>query len=1197
MSTSHRDAPLNLLSLDGGGVRGVSELVILDCIMRRVQEKEGLDEVPRPCDYFDLMAGTSTGGLIALLLGRLQMTTQEALSTYDQVAKSIFSWSNRKLKADCQFKASTLKDAVERIVAQRNRGDLLIDPHAAQRKGKAFVCAADASDLDVAQLFRTYETADGADGWLKDCTIWEAARATTAAPTYFKAIEIKGDSVTKTFIDGAVSCNNPTDKMLEETGRVFSPRQQIGAILSIGTGTKAKSMPTPTDAGQWRYLAALFKMMKNQTVDTEHVHLALKKKFENFPKTYFRINVPNGGNVGLADWGRMSALKALTEDYLKQPDVADEIEDIAEILARKTTTGITVGHVSCLTRDDLYIDLRTARPMGSASHKFVGRRDILQRLDAFFSPRGANVRGRRQFLLCGMGGAGKTQIALKFKYIFWVDAENLQTARQSFRDIAITEMGQQMDVESSMEVVQTWIASLRDEWLLLLDNGNAALLERIVPSGSGGNILYTSRDQDLGLRLPPEAVAVVNDLELNDAVALLITAAGFRAHPENLYQEAEPIAIELGCLALAVDQAGSYIFMRRCTLPGYLRLLRERRAEILRDERYKGHDARSLAVYATFDISYQAVKALSADQEGHFVGEDARNALKILELICFYHNEGVPEEMFQRAAVKRHRKIRKGIWDRSDDGAVPLNSLFCVDDDGKWLVMPFRFGAMLLEQFSLVKQDRSRGNISMHILIRSWAGDRMGPEHRKDRILCARTILCFAIPKTTTPEPYDSCFRRKLYPHAKALQQFKDVMHADDLIQSSVDMQLGYLAQEAGDYFEAEQAFQRAIEVQKLTSGLDDIHTLKSLTALAHLYERQARYGEAESLLLEVRDRVEHTIGPDTKESVDAWWNLVNTYTHQTCFDAAENAAIQVLERKMRLLKTNDPNHEKLSSTNAWLAKIRQLKGGSFGYGTVDESEANLERCLQEYDDWDDRTLRARQELGEALTSAGRLDEAEPQFFRYAKGCANRYGPDDPRTLGAFTRYANLRLDQGHTIEAEGVLRDNLGKTQTLRGERDIEALHMLFCLGRAIALQGRFDEGILLMEKARELQEVLVGPEHLAVTKACEGIAQMVERATNTTFTERRMRARRAIATINPDLAASMLDSEIDEWSTSKHYTFSPKFMKRPELVYLTREERNRATRFRNLSEPLRETALELPIELLDGHPDRGTTSSEEFV
>lgn len=69
--------PVNLLSLDGGGIRGASELAILDEIMGRLKHDLSLRETPRPCDYFNLMGGTSTGGLIAIMLGRLRMTTME----------------------------------------------------------------------------------------------------------------------------------------------------------------------------------------------------------------------------------------------------------------------------------------------------------------------------------------------------------------------------------------------------------------------------------------------------------------------------------------------------------------------------------------------------------------------------------------------------------------------------------------------------------------------------------------------------------------------------------------------------------------------------------------------------------------------------------------------------------------------------------------------------------------------------------------------------------------------------------------------------------------------------------------------------------------------------------------------------------------------------------------------------------------
>jgi patatin-like phospholipase/acyl hydrolase len=62
MSNSSKERSLRLLSLDGGGVKGLASLLILKRIFRTLQKVDGLDEIPRPCEYFDLIGGTSTGG-------------------------------------------------------------------------------------------------------------------------------------------------------------------------------------------------------------------------------------------------------------------------------------------------------------------------------------------------------------------------------------------------------------------------------------------------------------------------------------------------------------------------------------------------------------------------------------------------------------------------------------------------------------------------------------------------------------------------------------------------------------------------------------------------------------------------------------------------------------------------------------------------------------------------------------------------------------------------------------------------------------------------------------------------------------------------------------------------------------------------------------------------------------------------------
>ena len=111
--------------VDGGGVRGISELRILQIIMDRVKARLGLPDDaddPLPCEYFQLIGGTSTGGLIAIMLSRLRMTAAEAAEQYIELARQIFGPQNQKSRfQDGKFKATTLEEAVKKLVAMRAR--------------------------------------------------------------------------------------------------------------------------------------------------------------------------------------------------------------------------------------------------------------------------------------------------------------------------------------------------------------------------------------------------------------------------------------------------------------------------------------------------------------------------------------------------------------------------------------------------------------------------------------------------------------------------------------------------------------------------------------------------------------------------------------------------------------------------------------------------------------------------------------------------------------------------------------------------------------------------------------------------------------------------------------------------------------------------------------------------------------------
>lgn len=126
---------LRLLSLDGGGVRGIMGLVVLKELMRRVQKRKGLAEMPRPADYFELAGGTSTGGIMGIMLFRLRMSVDDTIKEYDAIAKQIFSpkffgWdisripgasyfnNSKALVQDSRFDDRALSEAIDRVVVK-----------------------------------------------------------------------------------------------------------------------------------------------------------------------------------------------------------------------------------------------------------------------------------------------------------------------------------------------------------------------------------------------------------------------------------------------------------------------------------------------------------------------------------------------------------------------------------------------------------------------------------------------------------------------------------------------------------------------------------------------------------------------------------------------------------------------------------------------------------------------------------------------------------------------------------------------------------------------------------------------------------------------------------------------------------------------------------------------------------------------
>ncbi|KAK3495948.1 hypothetical protein B0T13DRAFT_473804 [Neurospora crassa] len=898
------DGVVNLLSLDGGGVRGVCELVILDRIMQRVQERDSLDEIPKPCDYFHLMGGTSTGGLIAILLGRLRMSTTEALKEYDNFAGKIFSRWNRRLDLSAKFDEKTLVKVVQTIVKERGEDPLMKDPKGDPLIGKAFVCAQRSGNIAAIRRIRAYQHGQAEESD-RNITIDEAARATSAAPTFFKPAKISDEEL----IDGAIGCNNPTEEVIHEAAEVLDKTCKIGCVLSLGTGFRNKSLKSvgnlPLASLAWA--KRMMGLLKEETTDCERAHRDAEKRFTDFPDTYFRFNVPDvADQVKLHKYKKIPLLKEATTRYLETPAVKEWIEKVVDILTKGTTSGLTVGQAAYPDINQLITDKRRSQARGQVSKFFTGRREILEKMSAFFID---NTESRREFLLLGMGGVGKTQIALKFaadhsdmfkpERVFWVDATDAATIFDSYHMIYDQLFPNEKNGQAThtgrarITKVHEWMQQHGDGWLLILDNyGPDKGLSQYIPPGNRGNIIYTSRFASLKQLLPRDAFVQVNELNKEDAITLLLRAA--REPPENAeYRNAcLPIVEALGCLPLAIDQAGAFVYATQCSFPDYLENFHQVKDSLLRQPEYVGSNEQNAAVYTTFNLSYYMLEAFQRLRGGVSKAKAAKSAIKILNTICFYHNQGIMEEMVSRAAEYRFRRGTRNL--PMPEGESSIQDLLQVGEEGHWNPTGFRKAVELLDSFSLLKKERGH-QISMHVLVHLWARERMGKDQRNAFGMSARVLIHDSIPMhEIAGDRDDSLFRRRLYPHSEACENHTEC-RLDEAREIFLKGKRTILLEAMGKDEEAIDSWKSLIDTCKDLYTIRDVRTFEPMGRLAHLYMRTSRYEEAEPLMQELVERKAEKFGAQHTQVIAALSDLQTLYLHMGRLAEAREQAVTIV--------------------------------------------------------------------------------------------------------------------------------------------------------------------------------------------------------------------------------------------------------------------------------------------------------------
>jgi patatin-like phospholipase/acyl hydrolase len=210
---------MRVLSIDGGGIRGLIPALVLT----EIEERSGT----RIFELFDLIAGTSTGGILACALCAPDpLPAEQLVGLYAEEGPKIFDRSlwQRVRSADGlldeKYDAAALDRALERFLSDKRlaeaKPDLLVPAYNMGDPGPYFFKSRKAREEN------------------EDFPLSQVARATSAAPTYFEAFELSGEAL----VDGGVFAANPAMCAFAEVMR-FQPTADI-VLLSLGTGQRAR---------------------------------------------------------------------------------------------------------------------------------------------------------------------------------------------------------------------------------------------------------------------------------------------------------------------------------------------------------------------------------------------------------------------------------------------------------------------------------------------------------------------------------------------------------------------------------------------------------------------------------------------------------------------------------------------------------------------------------------------------------------------------------------------------------------------------------------------------------------------------------------------------------------------------------------------------------------------------------------------
>jgi tetratricopeptide (TPR) repeat protein len=702
---------------------------------------------------------------------------------------------------------------------------------------------------------------------------------------------------------------------------------------------------------------------------------------------------------------------------------------------------------------------------------FIGREQQLQQLEQnLYDP-----NHHKRMTLYGLGGSGKSALALEFMYralardasllVFWVPALNQESFELAYRNIAkyLRIPGIFEDNADIIALVKETLSSgSSGDWLMVVDNaddlsimfGNShsgrpsVQLKDCVPASNQGTVLFTTRTKDIAKVLTPDSFLELNEPSKAEAGQLLAR----RVTQQALLNGETAVDELLGTLAyfpLAIVQAAAFINNNHMTVSDYTSLFRHpgADAELFREhfqdpDRYPDMDN---TIATTWHISFNQLRRQNP------------LAAKYLSFMACTERFNIPQSLLPT-------------------GGTPVQQTKAI-------------GSLLGYAFITERQQTGQGPhrdrfFDMHRLVHMASiGWLSGQNEWANWMASAVARLEEQIP--TEPDQEKKEFWTTYLPHAIYVSGLDNV---GKVAKGSLLHRVANCQSRLGQYSPATATYRQALTVRVECLGWDHPDTLYTMNGLAIVHNSMGKFKEAVSLDERTLAGRKKVLGLDDEATLTSMHNLAIGYKNVGKYAEAEKLYKYTMERQEKLFGLK---HVGRLSTMSHLAELMAIQND---YREADRLYSSANTTQREmYGDRHPVVL---------LTSYG-LAKVQERVMDDADGWSERafrdvlqiqeevLGPDHPHTLITVQSLACLRARLGHFQESEAMFRRILAKREEILGPGHLQTVATIHRLAWTLCDQRRWKEALPLFSRAATGFYTLLGENHPTYTDSVKDLTK----------------------------------------------------------------------------------------------------------